>query len=50
MIENLHPVYQQQGDQLFDTGTDTLEVVCEYCKSRYRISRQELKQAVNRLH
>ena len=50
MIENLHPVYQQQGDQLFDTGMDTLEVVCEYCKSRYLISREELRRAVNRLH
>ena len=50
MIENLHPVYQQQGDQLFDTGMDTLEVVCEYCKTRYRISRGELRQAVNRVH
>ena len=50
MIENLHPVYQQQGDQLFDTGMDTLEVVCEYCKARYRISREELRQAVNRVH
>ena len=50
MIENLHPVYQVQGDQLFDTGLDTLEVVCEYCKSRYRISREELRQAVNRVH
>jgi len=50
MIENLHPVYQQQGDQLFETGMDALEVVCEYCKSRYRISRVELKRAVDLLH
>ena len=50
MIENLHPVYQHQGDQLFETGMDTLEVVCEYCKSCYRISREELRRAVNRTH
>ena len=50
LIESLYPVYQQQGDQLFETGENTLEVVCEYCKSQYRIFREELKRAVNHVH
>ncbi len=50
MIENLLPLFQQQGDRLFDVGEETLEVVCEYCKTRYRISRRELQLPVNRPH
>jgi molecular chaperone Hsp33 len=50
MIENLQPVYQQEGESLFDAGADDLEVVCEYCKSRYRVSRKELSSRANRAH
>lgn len=42
MIENLVPVYAQEGEDLFDPGNDSLEIVCEYCKSRYDVSRDEI--------
>jgi molecular chaperone Hsp33 len=50
MIENLYSVYEQEGEGLFDAGANDLEVVCEYCKSRYRIERKELAGRVNRSH
>ena len=50
MVENLRSVYAQEGDSLFDPGEDTLEVKCEYCKSRYRIRRDELAGSINRPH
>jgi molecular chaperone Hsp33 len=50
MVENLRPVYQQEGDSLFEPGAGDLEVVCEYCKSRYRIDRRELTTGVDRAH
>lgn len=50
MVENLRPVYQQEGDSLFEPGAHDLEVVCEYCKSRYRIDRAELDPDAGRLH
>jgi molecular chaperone Hsp33 len=50
MVENLRPVYQQEGDGLFEPGAHDLQVVCEYCKSRYRIARAELDPGVGRTH
>jgi redox-regulated HSP33 family molecular chaperone len=50
MIENLQPVYRREGAGLFDAGSDRLEVVCEYCKSRYHVERRELEVNVNRSH
>jgi molecular chaperone Hsp33 len=50
MVENLRPVYQQEGDGLFEPGADDLEVVCEYCKSRYRVGRRELASPAPGLH
>jgi molecular chaperone Hsp33 len=50
MVENLQPVYQQEGDNLFEPGARHLEVVCEYCKPRYRIGREELDPDASRLH
>ena len=50
MIQNLQTVYQQEGESLFQQGADDLEVVCEYCKSRYRIDRRDLTGNVNRAH
>ena len=42
MITNLQPVYQQEGPALF--GADhQLEVVCEYCKTAYAITRREVE-------
>jgi molecular chaperone Hsp33 len=43
MVENLRPVRRQEGEGLFEPGAHDLEVVCEYCKSRYRITRAELE-------
>jgi len=50
MIRNLQSVYRQEGDDLFDAGKDDLEVVCEYCKSRFRITRRDLTRNVNHTH
>jgi molecular chaperone Hsp33 len=50
MIENLRPVYQREGERLFDPGADDLQVVCEYCKTGYRVSRRDLSDRVNRSH
>jgi len=50
MVSNIHPLYQQEGDGLFDPGQAELEVTCEYCKSRYRVSRQELERTGNSIN
>jgi len=49
MIDNLQAVYAQHGDSLFEAD-GTLEVVCEYCKSRYTIKRIELIRAGGGAH
>ena len=49
MIENLNSIYAQHGDSLFEAD-GTLEVVCEYCKSRYTIARVELVRAGGGAH
>jgi molecular chaperone Hsp33 len=43
MIQNVHSVYKTEGDSLFDPGKQTLEAKCEYCKTRYEISRADLR-------
>lgn len=50
MIENVLPVYRREGESLFDPGADDLEVICEYCKTRYRIRRTDLATVSNRSH
>jgi molecular chaperone Hsp33 len=50
MVENLQPVYKREGDHLFEPGAHDLEVVCEYCKSRYRIERTELDAGIRSSH
>lgn len=42
MISNLGPVYAQEGDALFGED-ETLELTCEYCKSRYKIGKSDLQ-------
>ncbi len=49
-IQNLLPIYAQEGDALFDPGQEVLKITCEYCKSRCEISRRELQQASNSIH
>jgi molecular chaperone Hsp33 len=41
MIANLRPVLRAEGPQLFDPSGE-LDLVCEYCKTHYRIQRAEL--------
>jgi molecular chaperone Hsp33 len=43
MLSHLVPIYQREGEALFDPGCETLEIRCEYCKSRYDYSRAELR-------
>jgi len=43
MLGSLRSVYAQEGDSLFEPDSETLEVVCEYCKNRYTFSRSELR-------
>ena len=49
MIDNLRPIYSQHGAKLFEAD-GTLEVVCEYCKSRYRVARVEVERASGAEH
>ena len=49
MIENLLPVYKKEGPAILDPD-GTLEVVCEYCKSRYRIAGVEIEGSSGRSH
>lgn len=44
MFVNLIPIYEREGESLFDPGSETLEIRCEYCKSRYEYTRAELRQ------
>ena len=47
MIDNLRPMYLEQGQALFESADETLEVKCEYCKSLYEISREDLASAAD---
>lgn len=47
MVENLRLV-RDQG--LFEEGDTELEIVCEYCKTRYAITRAEVEQEPRDLH
>ena len=49
MIENLRPVYLKEGPAILEADGQ-LEVVCEYCKSPYRIGRAEIEGASGRSH
>lgn len=42
MVQNLIPVWAQEGERLFEPGAADLSVRCEYCKADYRIRRDEL--------
>ncbi len=43
MLAHLVPIYRREGDSLFNPGCETLEIRCEYCKSKYDYSRGELR-------
>jgi redox-regulated HSP33 family molecular chaperone len=44
MVHNVRLVHRREGDALFDPGQSALEVICEYCKSRYLIGRREIAE------
>jgi len=50
MVEGLQLACGDDIDGLFDPGSDWIEITCEYCKSRYEISRDELRQTPNTLN
>lgn len=43
MLSHLVPIYQREGESLFNPGHGTLEIRCEYCKAEYDYSRAELR-------
>lgn len=48
MIENLRRVAKTAGEALFPPGQDTIEVVCEYCKTARHISRKDIEGPAGR--
>lgn len=47
MIENLKLVAEREEQSLFDPDQDVLELVCEYCKSKYYVSRDDMANTGN---
>ena len=47
VVQSLSLLGEKDRADLYLPGGDSLEVVCEYCKSRYQVSRSELEQAAN---
>ena len=47
VVQSLTLLGETDREDLYHPGEDSLEVVCEYCKSRYQVSRQELEQAAD---
>lgn len=50
VIDNLQPIFARDPAELFDPAQQSLDVKCEYCKSSYRVSRDELSRASSPLH
>ncbi len=50
MVDNLMLLNERDRGDLFDPGQQALEIVCEYCKSRYRVSRDDLGGTASPLH
>jgi len=47
MLQNLIPVWAQEGERLFEPGASELSLRCEYCKTGYQINRDELTHAAH---
>jgi redox-regulated HSP33 family molecular chaperone len=47
MIENIRVTVGQDFEGLFEPDQDALEITCEYCKSRYSVTRDDLRAAPN---
>ena len=43
-IQNILSLPKESRDSLFEKDTSPLEVTCEYCKTQYQISQQELEE------
>jgi len=48
MIRNILVTAGAEYAQFFDPGQEALDVTCEYCKSRYEITREALAQGVEK--
>ncbi|MDA8402861.1 MAG: Hsp33 family molecular chaperone HslO [Desulfobacteraceae bacterium] len=44
MVENLMKFIRTSGETLFSPGEDAVELVCEYCKKAYRITKKDLRE------
>ena len=47
MIENIGLAVGEDFEGLFDPDQHALEVTCEYCKSRYSVTREDLRNSPN---
>ncbi len=50
MVRNIRSLANAEPGSLFDPGQESLEVVCEYCKTRYEIGRLEVTGPPDALH
>jgi redox-regulated HSP33 family molecular chaperone len=47
MIHNIRLACSGEYDELFDPGQSALKIRCDYCKSHYSVSRDDLESAVS---
>jgi molecular chaperone Hsp33 len=47
MIENIKLTVGNDHEKLFDPDQHALDITCEYCKSRYSVTRDDLRKAPN---
>ena len=47
MIENIKLTVGNDYGNLFDPDQHALDITCEYCKSRYSVTREDLRMAAN---
>jgi molecular chaperone Hsp33 len=45
MISNLKKFTASNNDDLFSPGKDVIEVICEYCKTAYQITKKDLQES-----
>lgn len=50
MITNVKKFSKTSDEELFPPAKDELEVVCEYCKSAYQITRRDIEGALSDYH
>ena len=47
VIQGIRPIYLKRQSDIFDPGQESIEVTCEYCKKKFKVTRAELDQAAN---